>query len=153
MVNDRLPGLADIRARGRSQTGRSRADLVVLHFEGPSGIQSTSAGSTSGGLGIHCDGNRSSSDAHESSLQTAICQPLPSGAPASLPLHATWNAWVKSRRDTTTAVACLVTGAGFPNLAVSVNAAHERRARPLRRAAGDDERYDRPRRDDEHEGG
>jgi len=67
-------------------------------------------------------------------------------------LHATWNAWVKSRRDTTIAVACLVTGAGFPNLAVSVTAAHERGARPLRRAGGDDERYDRPRRDDEHEG-
>jgi len=33
----------------------------------------------------HCDGNRSSADARESSLQTAICQPLPSGASASSP--------------------------------------------------------------------
>ena len=37
---------------------------------------------------------------------------------ASAFLHATWNAWVKSRRDSNAAVACLVIGAGFPNLAV-----------------------------------
>jgi multidrug transporter EmrE-like cation transporter len=37
---------------------------------------------------------------------------------ASAFLHATWNAWVKSRRDSNAAVACLVIGAGFPNLVV-----------------------------------
>src|SRR4051794_34857409 len=33
-------------------------------------------------------------------------------------LHASWNAWVKSRRDANAAVAALVIGAGFPNLVV-----------------------------------
>src|SRR4051794_28333465 len=33
-------------------------------------------------------------------------------------LHASWNAWVKSRRDANAAVAALVIGAGFPNLFV-----------------------------------
>ena len=33
-------------------------------------------------------------------------------------LHAAWNAWVKSRADSTAAVSALVIGAGFPNIAV-----------------------------------
>lgn len=37
---------------------------------------------------------------------------------ASAFLHAAWNAWVKSRRDSNAAVAALVIGAGFPNLAI-----------------------------------
>jgi drug/metabolite transporter (DMT)-like permease len=37
---------------------------------------------------------------------------------ASAFLHAAWNAWVKSRRDSNAAVAALVIGAGFPNLLV-----------------------------------
>jgi drug/metabolite transporter (DMT)-like permease len=36
----------------------------------------------------------------------------------SAALHATWNAWVKSREDSTGAVSALVIGAAFPNLAV-----------------------------------
>jgi drug/metabolite transporter (DMT)-like permease len=36
----------------------------------------------------------------------------------SAALHATWNAWVKSRDDSTGAVSALVIGAAFPNLAV-----------------------------------
>lgn len=31
-------------------------------------------------------------------------------------LHAAWNAWVKSRRDSNAAMTALVVGAGFPNL-------------------------------------
>ena len=70
----------------RSQVGDlGGAELTSsIVFCSPSGIQPTSAGSTSGGLGIHYDGNRSSSDPHESSHQTAICQPLPSGAASSM---------------------------------------------------------------------
>lgn len=37
---------------------------------------------------------------------------------ASAFLHAAWNAWVKSRRDSSAAVAALVIGAGFPNLLI-----------------------------------
>jgi drug/metabolite transporter (DMT)-like permease len=37
---------------------------------------------------------------------------------ASAFLHAAWNAWVKSRRDSNAAVAALVIGAGFPSLAI-----------------------------------
>ena len=37
---------------------------------------------------------------------------------ASAGLHASWNAWVKSRADSTGAVSALVIGAGIPNLAV-----------------------------------
>lgn len=37
---------------------------------------------------------------------------------ASAFLHAAWNAWVKSRRDSNAAVAALVIGAAFPNLAI-----------------------------------
>ncbi|MDQ4134672.1 MAG: DMT family transporter [Pseudomonadota bacterium] len=36
----------------------------------------------------------------------------------SAALHATWNAWVKSRTDSTGAVSALVIGAGIPNIAV-----------------------------------
>jgi drug/metabolite transporter (DMT)-like permease len=36
----------------------------------------------------------------------------------SAALHATWNAWVKSRADSTGAISALVIGAGIPNLAV-----------------------------------
>lgn len=36
----------------------------------------------------------------------------------SAALHAAWNAWVKSRADSSGAVAALVIGAGIPNLAV-----------------------------------
>ena len=38
------------------------------------------------------------------------------GTEKSAFLHASWNAWVKSRRDANAAVAALVIGAGFPNL-------------------------------------
>ena len=37
---------------------------------------------------------------------------------ASAFLHAVWNAWVKSRRDSNAAIAALVIGAGVPNIAV-----------------------------------
>jgi drug/metabolite transporter (DMT)-like permease len=37
---------------------------------------------------------------------------------ASAGLHATWNAWVKSREDSTAAVSALVIGAAFPNIAI-----------------------------------
>ena len=37
---------------------------------------------------------------------------------ASAFLHAVWNAWVKSRRDSNAAIAALVIGAGIPNIAV-----------------------------------
>jgi drug/metabolite transporter (DMT)-like permease len=37
---------------------------------------------------------------------------------ASAGLHATWNAWVKSREDSTGAVSAVVIGAVFPNLAI-----------------------------------
>lgn len=37
---------------------------------------------------------------------------------ASALLHAAWNAWVKSRRDSGAAMAALVIGAGLPNLVV-----------------------------------
>ena len=37
---------------------------------------------------------------------------------ASAGLHAAWNAWVKSRADSTGAVSALVIGAAFPNIAV-----------------------------------
>lgn len=37
---------------------------------------------------------------------------------ASAFLHAAWNAWVKSRRDSGAAMAALVIGAGLPNLAI-----------------------------------
>jgi len=37
---------------------------------------------------------------------------------ASAGLHATWNAWVKSREDSTGAVSALVIGAAFPNIAI-----------------------------------
>jgi drug/metabolite transporter (DMT)-like permease len=37
---------------------------------------------------------------------------------ASAFLHAAWNAWVKSRRDSNAAVAALVIGAAFPNAGV-----------------------------------
>ena len=39
---------------------------------------------------------------------------------ASAFLHASWNAWVKSRRDNNNSIAALVIGAGFPNVAVIV---------------------------------
>ena len=37
---------------------------------------------------------------------------------ASAGLHASWNAWVKSRADSTGAVSAIVIGAAFPNVAV-----------------------------------
>jgi drug/metabolite transporter (DMT)-like permease len=37
---------------------------------------------------------------------------------ASAGLHASWNAWVKSRADSTGAVSALVIGAAFPNIAI-----------------------------------
>jgi hypothetical protein len=46
----------------RRKVGGAEQTSPILHLKAPLAFKSTSAGSTSGGLGIHCDGNRSSAD-------------------------------------------------------------------------------------------